>query len=515
MNERSSVMGQTKGGRVFPAKVTITKIKHNGQIFLAASLRDNSIYQEMEDLNREIENELAHVSRVGMLSEISNSIAHELNQPLAAILANAQTLQRLNQALPTAIDGIDPIITDLIGDTRRASQVIKRLRELLKPGPTKLSEFDLNTTVTEVEQLLKSEIIIRQVSLKLELAQDLPTVVSDRIQLQQVLINLVANAFDAFDANDSDDPQITISTRQLNPIEAIVSVVDNGTGIEPKLVQKIFDPFYSSKIEGMGMGLSISQSLLQTLGGKIWAENNSDGGASFHFTVELSNLDNEIEEIDEAESKQSKGKLEDATVFIVDDDVSVLKAMKRLINSAGYEVETFSSSEEFLQRDEYPGVGCLLIDLHMPRLSGLDLQTQLNAREYTMPIIFITGAGNTAAGVQAIKQGAMDFLTKPIDAEALLDIIASAADTDRKARAQFIRQKSTRENLSKLTSREREVLALVVKGLRNKQIAFELGINEKTVKAHRGRMMGKMEAGSIAGLVSVVESIIENPPQTR
>ena len=180
-------------------------------------------------------------------------------------------------------------------------------------------------------------------------------------------------------------------------------------------------------------------------------------------------------------------------------------------NSAGYAIETFASAEAFLQREHFDGAGCLVVDLHMPGETGLELQTTLNTRNYTMPIIFITGAGNTSSGVRAMKQGAVDFLSKPVDDEVLLRAVARAVETDKQARSRYAQHVAAKEKVARLTAREVEIMALVVKGMRNKQIADTLGISEKTVKAHRGHVMEKVEAGSVANLVRLSEIAADVP----
>jgi FixJ family two-component response regulator len=176
-----------------------------------------------------------------------------------------------------------------------------------------------------------------------------------------------------------------------------------------------------------------------------------------------------------------------------------------LIGSAGYAVEAFGSAQAFLQREPYDGIGCMIVDLHMPGETGLDLQATLNTRDHTMPIVFITGAGSTAAGVLAMKQGAMDFLSKPVDDQELLGIIVRAVEIDEQARIQVARHARAAGKLARLTAREAEVMSLVVKGLLNKQIANALGISEKTVKVHRGHVMQKVEVRSVAELVRLSE----------
>ncbi len=202
--------------------------------------------------------------------------------------------------------------------------------------------------------------------------------------------------------------------------------------------------------------------------------------------------------------------LHEGMVFIIDDDVSIRKSLGRLIRSAGYEMESYASAEEFQQREEYVGVGCILVDLHMPGASGLDLQNDIKNRRCNLPMIFITGGGDTASGVRAMKEGASDFLSKPIDEERLLHAVALATKNCRVTLEQKMQLMAAQEKVGKLTPREIAIMDLVVKGLRNKQIAGKLGISEKTVKVHRGHVMQKVGARTVADLVHVAETAAVN-----
>jgi FixJ family two-component response regulator len=197
------------------------------------------------------------------------------------------------------------------------------------------------------------------------------------------------------------------------------------------------------------------------------------------------------------------------TVFLVDDNASVRRALTRLIKSAGYNVQAFASAREFLdhRRVSGEGISCLVLDVRMPGLSGLDLQHELQAMNTLLPIIFITGHGDIPMSVKAIKDGAVDFLPKPVKDRVLLNAIEQALARGALEQGKRQEVEDLQKRLNTLTPREREVMSLVVRGLLNKQIAFELGTVEKTVKVHRARVMEKMEAQSLPELVRIAERI--------
>jgi FixJ family two-component response regulator len=195
-----------------------------------------------------------------------------------------------------------------------------------------------------------------------------------------------------------------------------------------------------------------------------------------------------------------------AVVFVVDDDPSVRKSLTRLITEAGYVVQAFPSAREFLARNPLDGPSCIILDVRMPGITGLDLQQTLASAQHEIPIIFMTGHGDISMSVKAMKAGAVDFLTKPFAGKDLLEAIQRAVAKDTRELGTEARTNEVRERVKLLTPRESQVFALVVTGMLNKQIASELGVGEKTIKVHRARVMEKMRAGSVAELVRLADA---------
>jgi RNA polymerase sigma factor (sigma-70 family) len=192
-------------------------------------------------------------------------------------------------------------------------------------------------------------------------------------------------------------------------------------------------------------------------------------------------------------------------VFVLDDDPSICRALTRLIRAAGYDVEVFGVPDEFLAREPHEGPACLVLDLRLPRMTGLELQEALERAGRALPTVFISGRADVPASVRAMKAGAVDFLSKPVDEDELLAAIEGALERDRARRTERAERRTLDTRFARLTPREREVCALVAAGLLNKQIAAELGTSEKTVKVHRGRVMAKLEVRSVAELVRVFD----------
>jgi RNA polymerase sigma factor (sigma-70 family) len=202
------------------------------------------------------------------------------------------------------------------------------------------------------------------------------------------------------------------------------------------------------------------------------------------------------------------------TVYILDDDASVLQSLKRLVESAGFHAETFSQADEFLEHKHSEGPGCLVLDVRLPDIDGFNLQEELSKRNISLPVVFITGYGDILMGVKAMKKGAVDFLPKPFEDKEILSAIEQAIHKSRQQHEQEKEISHIKSLLSAISRREYEVMRWVIAGLLNKQIAQKMGITEKTVKVHRGRVMEKMQVGSVAELVRLLEKVEITPPES-
>jgi signal transduction histidine kinase len=232
--------------------------------------------------------QLTHLSRVSMLGELSGSIAHEIGQPLTAIRSNAHAAQRLLSQSEPDLKELREILKDIVADDQRAAEVIHRLRQLLKRGEVQFQPLSANEIVEDVLKVLRSELIDRDVTVHSELAPSLPILQGDRVELQQVLINLVTNACDAMADMSREARALTIRTGLDGNDFVLVSVRDAGPGIAEGKLEQVFEPFFTSKANGLGLGLSICRTIINAHGGKLWAEHNSARGATFHLLLPVS-----------------------------------------------------------------------------------------------------------------------------------------------------------------------------------------------------------------------------------
>jgi C4-dicarboxylate-specific signal transduction histidine kinase len=247
--------------------------------------RSEAALERAEQALRKAQADLAHVSRVTTMGELVASIAHEVNQPLGAIVTHGHACVRLLSREVPDLDKSREVIGRMINDGMRASEVIKRIRDLSHKAPAEKTPLNINETVQEVIALVSSDVLRSKVELRAELAANLPPVTGDRIELQQVVLNLILNARDAMSEVRTHPRELLITTLKSKSGDVMVAVRDSGKGLDPKDAEKIFDPFFTTKPEGMGLGLSISRRIIEDHGGTLWAKPNDGKGATIQFTL--------------------------------------------------------------------------------------------------------------------------------------------------------------------------------------------------------------------------------------
>jgi len=268
-------------GSEIPVEVALNPMPTEKGLSVLVSVVDITSRLQAESEAARQRDELAHLSRVAMLGELSGSLAHELNQPLTAILSNAQAAQRFLAQSPPRVDKLAEILTDIVKSDHRAGAVIQRLRSMLRKEEAQRHPLDMNEVVEESLRLMRSDLLNRRVRVSTEFSESLPPVSGDRNQLQQVLLNLMINGCDAMDG-DGTDGRLTVETKR-NPNGNIeFSVADTGAGIPSADMERIFEPFVTTKSHGLGLGLAICRSIVEAHNGRLWATNNADRGATLH-----------------------------------------------------------------------------------------------------------------------------------------------------------------------------------------------------------------------------------------
>jgi two-component system sensor kinase FixL len=275
------LVARRKDGTEFPAEVTTNPVAPEGEPRNLTIVNDRTERYELLQ-NRQ---QLAHLTRVSTLGDLVGSLAHELNQPLTAILSNAQAAQRFLATQPLDLAEVREILHDLVEDNNRASEVIRKIRALVKKVELEAAPLSIASVIRDVALLVHSDAIVRGIRVFVTVAPELPPVHGDKVQLQQVLLNLLLNAFAASESSSALDHEVTIKATLDGADTIRVGVRDNGVGLAADTVDKIFLPFFTSKRDGLGLGLSISRSIVEIHRGRIWAENNKDRGATFYFTL--------------------------------------------------------------------------------------------------------------------------------------------------------------------------------------------------------------------------------------
>jgi C4-dicarboxylate-specific signal transduction histidine kinase len=259
-----------------------TRDLHEANVALRAQIEER---QQANEEARALREELAHVTRVATMGELAASLAHELNQPLAAMVSNAQAASRFLSNDAPELDEVQEALEEIAEDGKRAGKVIRGLRELLKRGDQERKVLEVNQFVEDVLDLVRSDAVMQNITLTTRLASDLPKVSGDQVQLQQVVLNLLRNGSEAMSGLKNSKRELVIATAPGNAGDVEVSVQDSGAGISPDDMWRVFDAFYTTKPDGLGMGLSINRSIVEAHKGRIWATPNQDQGTTFRFTL--------------------------------------------------------------------------------------------------------------------------------------------------------------------------------------------------------------------------------------
>jgi PAS domain S-box-containing protein len=280
MGRGHDLFGRRKDGSEFPVEVGLTPVQASEGLLVLCAIVDITARKQAEEARQE----LAHASRLALVGELTASIAHEINQPLGAIQSYADAAGLLLKSSPPALDQVQEILGNICKDDLRASEVIRRLRALLSKRQIEIQPVDLNELASDVVLFVRTEARRRGIKVESELGDDVPLIPGDKVHLQQVLLNLLLNGMDAM-ADVPGERRLTVRTGVNGSGFAEIAVSDIGPGILPDRLPRLFDPFFSTKNEGMGLGLSIARSLVEAHGGHIWAENNVNGGATFRITL--------------------------------------------------------------------------------------------------------------------------------------------------------------------------------------------------------------------------------------
>ena len=429
---------------------------------------------------------------------VAASLVHELTQPLAASLANAETASDLLAVPSPDLDEVRATVTDIVTDNRRASELIQQLRRFLRRGEVEKTELDLHEVADDVLRFVGGEVAAKGVALTVELPEALPKLMGDRVQLEQALLNLLLNGIDAVKACKPGSRRVALLAR---PSESgvCVEVTDSGRGMDEQMLARIFQPFFTTKRGGMGLGLSISRTIVAAHGGTLSVQSAPGRGTTFRMELPLRPLSDVRPEPRVTISPGVTG-----TVFVIDDDRSTRRALDRQLRGAGYRVETYASAQAYLERMPQAGIACIVSDIRMPGLSGLDLQASLKRANCDLPMVFISGHGDISIAIKAIKAGAVDFVQKPYHEQQLLDSINEALRRDAESRQENGGSNSLARRLVALSERERDVLERVVRGLSSKAIAREFDISYRTVELHRSHIMEKLRVRSVAELIRLM-----------
>ncbi len=374
-------------------------LKEVQRLKLVAEIFGNALERKRVEAEiRRLSEELRQVSQVVTMGELTASLAHELNQPLGAILNNARAARRLLASKTPDLTEVDAALDDIIRDDARAVEIVRDVRAMFQRGEAKTSSVDVKELLLDVKRIVSGDARMKNISLMIELPDFLPLVRGDKTHLTQAVLNLTLNAFDS--VCESDGPrEVALRAGGSEPGHVQVSVRDSGKGIDPKIMPHLFEPFFTTKSTGMGMGLTIVRSIIESHGGRLWATQNPDRGATLEFALPVEPNIRQSGLIRVAPGTM----VTSIKVAVIDDDKSARTSLSRLIKTAGIEVVSFSSAREFLEDPARNEVDCAVTDVRMPGVDGFKLQEMLAETLPYLSVVFITGHGDIPMTVRALQ----------------------------------------------------------------------------------------------------------------
>lgn len=449
--------------------------------------------REYERENRKITERIEALEKAKSIGIISAMVAHELKQPLGAINNYSEAiLRQLKRGKKPAEEILTEALSEIKSESQRASEIVEFVRNIGRKEPRQRKRFNLESAVEHTIELMKR---LGRLNSKCTLtgAENL-FVYADPLNVDLVLMNLLKNAEEA--VRNQQNAEIKVEIKNAGA-DALVIIEDNGPDMTDDQFASLRNLGQSSKKDGLGLGLAIVRELLEANGGSLKLVRIPSGGlrciASLPIRIKMG--------LDKFQEK--------AVVRIIDDDDSMRKSWRFLIEGEGWTTKCYSSALRFLEEDDRNELGCVVLDVRMPDMSGIELQRVMMLQKNGLPIIFVSGHGDIDMAVQALKDGATDFLPKPVSADRLLTAIERAVSKDVERRQQNQLTDEYRHVFDTLTAREKMVAKKVARGLLNKQIADELQISEKTVQVHRGSVCRKLGVKSAVGVASILSILHE------